>query len=104
MILVSVKYPNVDGSKFDMDYYLSHHIPLVKQRWSGKGLQGVRVAKGLGGGGPGQPATYQIMAFLEFTSMEALQACLAEDGEEVQGDVARFTDVEPILQISELVP
>ena len=101
MILVSVMYPNVAGSKFDMAYYTSQHIPLVNRHWGSKGLEGVTLVRGLAGGGPDQPATYQIMALLQFASMDALQACLADGGAEVQGDVANFTDVEPILQISE---
>jgi hypothetical protein len=29
MIKVSVFYANEEGKKFDMDYYLNSHIPLV---------------------------------------------------------------------------
>lgn len=101
MILVSVMYPNVEGAKFDYDYYLSHHIPLVKKHWSDSGLEKVRVFKGESGSGPMEKPGYILMAMLEFASHDALQACLAKAGDEVMGDVAKFTTIEPVLQVSE---
>ena len=32
MIVVSVMYPA--GPAFDLAYYLGHHMPLVRERWS----------------------------------------------------------------------
>jgi hypothetical protein len=45
-ITVSVMYPN-GGSKFDMDYYLGTHGPLVRDKWDSKGLKSLKVIKGL---------------------------------------------------------
>jgi hypothetical protein len=45
MIKVSVLYPNVAGTKFDMAYYLNHHIPMVR-RLLGSALKGVSVEHG----------------------------------------------------------
>lgn len=101
MIVVSVMYPNFDGSKFDFDYYLSTHIPLVRKHWSGRGLKDVRLVKGLAGGGPDEPPAHQVMAFFDFASMEALQSCMSFGVEEIMADIANFTDVQPALQISE---
>ena len=42
MVKVSVLYPNREGTKFDMAYYLHHHIPLVRQLL-GSALKGVLV-------------------------------------------------------------
>jgi uncharacterized protein (TIGR02118 family) len=33
MIKVSVFYPNEEGKKFDWEYYLSKHLPMVKQKF-----------------------------------------------------------------------
>jgi uncharacterized protein (TIGR02118 family) len=44
MIKVGVFYPNNQGSKFDMKYYLEKHIPLVRQR-VGPALKSVAVSK-----------------------------------------------------------
>ena len=49
MVKVSVLYPNSETTKFDMDYYLAHHIPLV-QKLLGAALRGVFVEQGISGG------------------------------------------------------
>ncbi len=33
MIKVSVFYPNEEGKKFDWEYYLNKHIPMVRQKF-----------------------------------------------------------------------
>jgi uncharacterized protein (TIGR02118 family) len=57
MIKVSVFYPNEEGKKFDMEYYLNKHIPMVQQKL-GAALKSGAVEQGLGGAEPGSPATY----------------------------------------------
>jgi hypothetical protein len=32
MVTVSVLYPNGANTKFDMNYYLAKHIPMVRQK------------------------------------------------------------------------
>ena len=46
MIKVSVFYPNKEGSKFDMAYYLNSHIPMVQKK-CGASLRGGSVDRGL---------------------------------------------------------
>jgi len=57
MIKVSVMYPNKPGARFDWAYYLDKHMPMVKARM-GSALKFYAVDKGIGGGSPGDPATY----------------------------------------------
>ena len=103
MIVVTVMYPNTEGSKFDLAYYTESHLPLVQQRWSSMGMQDVRVSKGIAGGGRGVPAPYQIIAEMTFDSMDSLQKAQGAHGAEIGGDVANFTDVTPVMQIGETV-
>lgn len=100
-ITISVLYPNTPGSKFDMDYYLNTHIPLVKERWSSMGMSEVRAVKGVGTPDPDTPAPYQVIALLRFESMEAFQAAGAAHGGEIMGDIKNFTDTSPNLVINE---
>jgi len=103
MILVTVMYPNQDGSKFDMDYYMNSHLALVAEKWGGMGLNNARIVKGVSGGEPGSPPPYQVMAVVEFESAEAFQNAVAEHGAEIFGDIPNFTDVQPTVQISDIV-
>lgn len=100
-VTLSVMYPNIEGSKFDMDYYLGTHLEMVSARLSDKGLVSARVVKGLGTPDPETPAPYQVIALVEFESAEKLTAAMAIHGEEIMGDIPNFTDVTPVVQISE---
>jgi hypothetical protein len=44
-----------------------------------------------------------MMAVLRFASAEALQDGLARHGHEVMGDVPNFTDVQPVVQVNEVL-
>jgi uncharacterized protein (TIGR02118 family) len=101
MIKVSVFYPNKKGDTFDMDYYCSRHIPLV-QRLVGPALKGVSVEQGLGGATPGSPATYVAMGHLLFDSTDAFQKTFGAHAEAIMGDIPNYTNIEPIIQVSEV--
>ena len=97
MILVTVMYPGGSGSNFDMDYYLKRHMPLVRERWSPMGLHDATVVKGVGTP-DGQPAPYPVMALLKWDTADAFKAAAAEHGEEIFGDIPKFTNVQPAVQ------
>ena len=101
MIKVSVFYPNNEGSKFDMDYYCNSHVPMVKEKL-GAVLKGVSVEQGLGGPEPGSRATYVAMNHLLFDSVDAFESAFGPHAEAIMGDVPNYTDIEPIIQISEV--
>jgi uncharacterized protein (TIGR02118 family) len=60
VIKVSVLYPHSQGAKFDMDYYLGQHIPLVQNKL-GTALKGVSVEQGVAGGTPDAPPAFVAM-------------------------------------------
>ncbi|MGH7040528.1 MAG: EthD family reductase [Acetobacteraceae bacterium] len=97
MIVVSVMYP--PSARFDLDYYMKSHIPLVQARCAGRGLAGAQVLKGAAGGDGGAPAQ-QVIALLSFASLPEFQTAMQEHGAEIMGDVANFTDAQPVIQIN----
>lgn len=101
MIKVSVMYPNGEGSKFDMDYYLEKHIPLVKDK-VGSACKGINVDEGLAGGEPGAPATYASIGHLLFETVEAFQGAFGPHAEVIMADLPNFTNISPTIQISEV--
>ncbi|MDP4023663.1 EthD family reductase [Methylobacterium sp. NEAU 140] len=98
MILVSVMYPA--GPKFDMGYYLGHHMPLARERWSGLGLHEAKVVKGVSAP-DGSPAPFQVMALLTFESADAFQKAIAAHGKEIFADIPNFTDAQAQVQIND---
>lgn len=102
MIKVSVMYANTPGARFDFDYYVNKHIPLVKARL-GAACKGCTVDRGMAGGEPGAPATYIAIGHVFGDTIEALQAAYEPYAAEIMGDVPNFTDLTPMAQISEVL-
>ena len=101
MIRVTVVYPNSSGSHFDIRYYCNTHIPLVR-RLLGPALEVVAVEHGIAGAAPGSPAPYLAIGQLQFDSMEAFQSAFGPHSKEIMSDVPNYTNIQPIIQISEV--
>ncbi|HKW25841.1 MAG TPA: EthD family reductase [Terriglobales bacterium] len=101
MVKVSVFYPNRKGARFDIEYYCDRHMPLV-QRLVGAALKGVSVENGICGEAPGSPPTYVALGHLLFDSVEAFQASFGPHVQEIMADIPKYTNVEPVIQISEV--
>ena len=102
MIKVSVMYPNKPGARFDHDYYRNKHLPLIKKRM-GVALKYYTIDKGLAGGAPSAPATYVAACHLLCDSIAAYHASFGPHAQEISGDIPDFTDIAPVVQISEVV-
>ena len=95
MIRVTVNYPTSEGSTFDHDYYKATHVPLCLSTWTA--AKSASIDKGVNG--PSAAAVY-----FTFDSMEAFGAAMALEGTAaVMADVANYTNITPVMQISELV-
>lgn len=102
MIKVSVMYPHQPNARFDHDYYRDKHMPLVQTRM-GAACRFYTVDKGLAGGGPGEPPTYVAMCHIYCDSPEAFGAAFGPHAEEILADIPKYTDLAPVIQISEVV-
>ena len=101
VITVTVLYPNQEGSKFDMSYYLGKHIPMVK-KLLGSALKSATVEQGLNGGAPGTKAAYSTICHLRFDSVDAFAAAFGPHAEAVQADVRNYSNVAPVIQVSDV--
>jgi uncharacterized protein (TIGR02118 family) len=99
MIKVAVFYPQF--KRFDWDYYLNKHTPMLQKRM-GPALKKVEIEKGIAGGAPGTAATYQTVCTLHFDSVAAFQSAFAPHAGEIMGDIANYTNTQPIVQIGEV--
>ena len=101
MIKVSVLYPNTDTTSFDMNYYCNSHMPMVKDKL-GAACTKIAVAGGLGGAAPESPPVYVAMGHLYFDTVDDFQSAFAPHAEAIMGDIPNYTNVEPIIQVSEI--
>jgi uncharacterized protein (TIGR02118 family) len=100
MIIVTVMYPKTEQSRFDLEYYLRTHIPLVRARLESLGLQDLRLMRGTTSLDGNAPA-FEVVGELTFPSIEALRDALGKHGQEIIADIPRFTNVQPSIQINE---
>ena len=101
MIKVSVLYPRSAESRFDMSYYCESHIPLVRARF-GALCKSIGVEEGLSGATLGSEPPYLAMGHMYFESVEAFQTAFQPHSVEIMGDIQNYTNVQPIIQISEV--
>ena len=102
MIKVSVMYPSAPGARFDHDYYKNSHMPMLKARM-GDACKSYTIDKGLAGGAPGSAPTYVGMCHIFCDSVAAFQTAFGPHAKEIMADVANYTDLKPVMQISEVV-
>ena len=101
MIKVSFLNPNKPGSHFNAAYYIDVHMPLVIKRL-GSALKAVSAEIGLSGAIPGSQAPNAALASFTFESVEAFTAAVMPHYAELQADIPNYTDIEPVVQISEI--
>lgn len=99
MIKVSVLYPA--GPAFDMEYYLTRHTPMIREKL-GAALTSVAIEHGVAGGAPGTAATYQVMCHLGFASIESFQTAFGPHAGDIMADIPKYTAAQPVIQISEV--
>ena len=102
MIKVAILYSAGDCKKFDMDYYLTKHIPMVKSLF-GDALKLTAIDKGIAGGAPGAPAPFVVICYLYFDSVSAFQNAMTANGSKIQADIPHYTNIQPVVQISEVL-
>ena len=103
MIRVSVLYPSEAGKKFDHDYFVNKHMKLVRERLTGFGLVRTEVDKGKAGGAPGAGAPFTAIGHVYFGTLEEFQKGMGQHGKEIMADLANYTNIQPQVQISEII-
>ena len=103
MVRISVLYPNEPGKKFDHDYYINKHMKLVRDRLGSFGVVRTEVDKGMAGGAPGSAAPYVAIGHVYASALADFQKGMGQHGKEIMADVANYTDIQPQIQISEII-
>merc|ERR1712137_915945 len=87
------------NTKFNMDYYLKTHMPLVQEKWGPSGLKSWKVLKF------GDDAPYCVQATLEWGSMSDFQKATQDKAamDAIMGDVSNFSNTNPKLMTGEVV-
>lgn len=92
---VQFTYPSAAASDFNLDYYLTSHVPLLKSRWESQGLRQYIVSVGEKG------EDYHVQATLIWESLESFKN--AGFMEEIVGDTRNFTSSTPSKTVAKIV-
>ncbi len=107
MIKYNVMYPYKKGTRFDIDYYCNKHMAKAAGALKPHGLVKATVDKGIDGGGRGKPPAYHCIAIMYFNSREEMKQAFAKADQKVMAellaDIPNYTDVEPVMMITEAV-
>ena len=101
MVRVSVLYPNKPGSHFDADYYLKVHMPMAT-RLLGPSIKGVTAEIGIAGESTGETVPFAAIAGFVCESAEVFTQAFSPVADQLQNDIPKYTDIEPVIQISNL--
>lgn len=102
LIKVSVMYPFAEGKKFDMDYYETKHMPMVAG-YLGSNLVKYTIEKGIASGIPNQPLPYAAIGIFYVKKLEEYQAAITPNRDAIRADIPKYTDIAPIILVSEVV-
>lgn len=101
MVKVSIFYPSRVDSHFDVDYYLNTHMPLAIGLL-GSAVKAVSVEIGLFGGTPDQQPQFTAICSFTCDTVQAFTDAFLPNADVLQSDIPRYTDIAPVIQISEI--
>jgi len=102
LVKVSIMYPFAEGKTFDMAYYEAKHMPMVAG-YLGTNLVKYTIEKGLASGIPNQPLLYMAIGTFYVKSLSDYQAAIAPNIDAIRADFPNYTNVAPVILVSEVV-
>lgn len=102
MIKITLLYPNSPGGRFDHDYYETVHMPLSIALLGGA-MRSVTVERGVSAGAPWPEPAFRAVCSFVCESLETYERSFTPHMDRLQQDMANYTDIAAIVQVSELV-
>ncbi|GAB3341177.1 EthD family reductase [Larkinella ripae] len=102
LIKVSIMYPFAEGKTFDMAYYETKHMPMVAG-FLGANLVKYTIEKGLASGIPNQPLPFMAIGTFYVKSLSGYQAAIAPNRDAIRADFPNYTNISPVILVSEVV-
>ena len=102
LIKVSIMYPFAEGKTFNMEYYETKHMPMVAALL-GPNLVKYTIEKGLASGIPNQPLPFMAIGTFYVKSLSEYQAAVGPHRDAIRADFPNYTNITPIILVSEVV-
>ena len=101
MFKVAILYPSGEDKTFDMDYYEKKHMPMVAG-FLGKNLQFYEIDKGIAGRTPNDKVPFIAIGYFYITDVTEYNKAIAQHRDAVISDFKNYTNIQPVIQISEI--
>lgn len=100
MFRMSVTYPSSPGATFDVDYYTTVHMPMVRDRFGPLLLKDEMWlgTTALDGG----EAPHRVVLHMYFEDRPALDRRFAEVGDEIVADIPNYTNIAAVVQYEDV--
>ncbi len=102
MVTITIMYPNDVDKTFDMDYYANKHMPMLAELF-GETMKGYEIDKGISGRTPEDEIPFLAIGYMYFDKLSDYQEVFAPNAEKILNDIPNYTNIRPIVQISEIV-
>jgi uncharacterized protein (TIGR02118 family) len=102
LIKISIMYPFAEGKTFNFEYYETKHMPMVAG-FLGSNLVKYTIEKGVASGIPNQPLPYMAIGTFYVKSLSDYQAAIGPNIGAIRGDFSNYTDIIPVILVSEVV-
>ena len=102
LIKISIMYPYAEDKTFNLEYYQSKHMPMVAG-FLGSNLVKYTIEKGTASGIPNTPLPFMAIGTFYVKSLSDYQAAIAPNRESIRADFPNYTNVSPIIFISEVI-
>ena len=98
---IAILYPNGEGKTFDMTYYEIKHMPMVAG-FLGKNLKFYEIDKGIAGRTPNDKVPYLAVGYFYVKDVAEYNKAIGQNRDAVISDFKNYTNIQPIIQISEV--
>ncbi|WP_432710575.1 EthD family reductase [Pedobacter sp.] len=102
LIKISVMYPYAEGKTFDLAYYETKHMPMVAG-YLGDNLVRYTIEKGLSNGLPNQPLPFMAIGTFYVKRLSDYQSAVTPNRDAIRADFKNYTDVIPVILVSEVL-
>ena len=97
-LVVTFLYPRKNLTKFDMDYYLKHHIPATEAGWGPLGMTNCIACS------TEEDTEFVIKVITSWKNVASWDAAKGgKAASELTADVANFTNVKPVVVVGQVL-
>ncbi|RSL53506.1 hypothetical protein CEP54_010352 [Fusarium duplospermum] len=94
---ITVLFPNETNAKYDFDYYVSNHMPLIQERWGKYGVKSWSATQ-FTSGLDGSPSPYAFGSVVEWEDADQIKTAFeGPEAAEIMGGVANFSNKQALF-------